>query len=443
MKWNRLWTGILAGILLLGTARSAQAQQRGSDTLRVLFIGNSYTYFNALPNMLANMAASVGQKLIHDASTPGGYSLMQHTTNATTLQLIQRGNWDYVVLQDQSQWPSMPEADVEFYVYPAARKLDSIIHIYNPCAKTVFYMTWGRKNGDAGNCSFWPPVCTYKGMDDLLQQRYTKMAQDNKAIIAPVAKVWRQIREKASYIDLYSPDESHPSAAGTYAAACAFYSVLFENTPMSSRFNSTLSPDDAASIRLLASGVAFDSLSRWRAFLPSVKSNFTGHFLSRDTVAFTNSSKNASHYRWDFGDGHTDTAANPVHVYAAAGKYIVTLTALHCGEKNVFRDTLTILADTITPPKDTGTFVQQPTRSSRNTITLTPNPVERMLHVSIPFEKPKEIEIADLTGKIVMRLSYPAAQEPLRIDAGQLPSGMYILHVVTDHSRHSARFIRR
>jgi len=88
-----------------------------------------------------------------------------HTTNATTISLIQAGNWDYVILQEQSQLPSFPDNDVATQVYPYAAALDSMIKASSPCATTLFYMTWGRQNGDAANCQFFPPLCTYLGMD--------------------------------------------------------------------------------------------------------------------------------------------------------------------------------------------------------------------------------------------------------------------------------------
>ncbi|HAA14118.1 MAG TPA: hypothetical protein DCE41_21460 [Cytophagales bacterium] len=44
------------------------------------------------------------------------------------------------------------------------------------------------------------------------------------------------------------------------------------------------------------------------------------------TVTFTDASANADTYAWDFGDEGTSTDQNPVHTYAAAGTYTVTLT---------------------------------------------------------------------------------------------------------------------
>jgi hypothetical protein len=211
-------------------------------TVRALFIGNSYTNTNNLPDVIADLAASTGDSLIYDFNTPGGYTFQLHTTNAATLDKIALGTWDYVVLQEQSQQPSFPIEQVEVQVFPYAAELNDLILAANPCTETVFYMTWGRKNGDAFNCPTWPPVCTYEGMDDLLQERYIMMAEDNAAILSPVGKLWRHIRTYNPAIELYSGDESHPSTAGTYAAACSFYSVLYRKDPTLAVFDFGLDP---------------------------------------------------------------------------------------------------------------------------------------------------------------------------------------------------------
>jgi serine protease len=45
-------------------------------------------------------------------------------------------------------------------------------------------------------------------------------------------------------------------------------------------------------------------------------------------VSFTNTSKGATTWAWAFGDGSTSGARHPVHTYARAGEYVVTLTAV-------------------------------------------------------------------------------------------------------------------
>lgn len=129
--------------------------------IRVLFLGNSYIATNNLPHLIQQVAISMGHRMQFDTWAPGGYRLKHHASDPNTLSQIAQGNWDFVVIQEQSQLPSFPDMDVYYEVLPYVRQLDSLIHAANPCARTVFYMTWGRKNGDLGNCGFFPPLCTY------------------------------------------------------------------------------------------------------------------------------------------------------------------------------------------------------------------------------------------------------------------------------------------
>ncbi len=154
------------------------------QTQRVLFHGNSYTNVNNLPQITADIANSHGDTLIFDSNTPGGYIQQSHSTNQTTLNKIMAGPWDFVVLQEQSQLPSLPINQVEEQVFPYARRyLDCIINEHSPCNETMFYMTWGRKNGNIFNCDWWPPVCTYQGMDNLLRLRHIIMTDNNDAVV--------------------------------------------------------------------------------------------------------------------------------------------------------------------------------------------------------------------------------------------------------------------
>ena len=237
---------------------------------RVLFIGNSYTYVNNLPQLIASMAESGGDTIVFSSSLPGGSTFNNHLNNSTTTSLIQQGGWDYVVLQGQSQEPSFPDGQFYSETYPYAQQLCEMIRQYNPEAKIVFYMTWGRKNGDQFNCPNFPPLCTYEGMDSLLYLRYMTMAEDFGAEVSPVGALWHYLRDYNPEIELYASDESHPSLAGSYAAACSFYSVLFQKNPRNIAYNPGIEEEMADLIKTAASRVVFDSLSRWFVDVPEI-----------------------------------------------------------------------------------------------------------------------------------------------------------------------------
>lgn len=237
------------------------------NTKRVLFLGNSYTHANNLPQMTANAAASVGKNLIFDMNAPGGYYIGQHITNAVSLAKIQIGNWDNVVLQDQSLALAYPGYFMNGI--DSSIQMDSIIKANNLCAQTLFYGTWGRKNGDSYICS--PPYCEtstvisrdFYQMNSDIQTHYKVFADSLKASMSPVGAVWANIRQQHPLIELFEPDESHPSVAGTYAAACCFYAAIFRSDPTQITFNSGLSDTDAIAIRQAAKEVVFDHLLNW------------------------------------------------------------------------------------------------------------------------------------------------------------------------------------
>lgn len=339
-----------------------------AKTTNVLFLGNSYVGVNNLSSLTKSLALSAGDTINTDAYTPGGYTLKRHASDAISLQKIKLGTWDYVILQEQSQLPSFPPSQVETEVFPWAAFLDSIITVYNPCAKLVFYMTWGRKNGDASNCANWPPVCTYAGMDQLLHERYMQMANQNNGMVAPVGAVWRYLRKNQSQIELYDMDESHPSLAGSYAAACSFYAILTLNSPLKIKENAGLDSTTAALIRQGAEKIVFDSLQHWKAYNQNIKADFS-FFTKNDTAFFQNLSKNGVTYYWDYGDGQRDSIGVK-HVYNSPGKYIVTLYALGCGLKDSMQKEVVING-----PSN----IQKTASESR--FTIYPNPTNRYIYL--------------------------------------------------------------
>ena len=251
----------LTSLMLLMASRAG-----AQETPRVLFVGNSYTYVNNLPQMVADIAQSMGDNMEFGSNTPGGCSLALHCQNQSMVMICQ-GGWDYVILQEQSQLPAFPIDSVEMYVFPYAKQLVDSVVAFNPEAEPMFYMTWGRRNGDT---EFgYPPMDTYEGMDSLLYERYMQMGVDNDASVCPVGRVWHYLRDHNAEIELYMSDGSHPSLAGSYAAACAFYTMLFGRDPDSIPYDAGLDAMQAHSIRAAAKAVVYDSLWKWKRPLPN------------------------------------------------------------------------------------------------------------------------------------------------------------------------------
>ena len=315
---------IIAFLLLLILAQRISAQSTS-----VLFIGNSYTSVNNLPATVQLLALSKGDTLFTDVSAPGGYTFQQHTTNTTTLAKISQQQWNYVVLQEQSQMPAFPQSQVQTEVYPFATTLDSLIHEIYSCTETVFYMTWGRKNGDASNCSSYPPICTYEGMQQGLRESYLAMGQMNDATVVPVGMAWKKIIADSLSFDLYQTDQSHPSVYGTYLTACVFYSVIYQKSPVGATYYSTIPDTIALLLQQTAEAIVFDSLSLW---FESGNIPFAGFDFSATgtTVTFQSTDLNGTQFQWDLGDGSSSTQQNPSHNYAPGTYTVSQIVTGHC-----------------------------------------------------------------------------------------------------------------
>ncbi|MCH2233366.1 MAG: T9SS type A sorting domain-containing protein [Crocinitomicaceae bacterium] len=382
----------------------------GQTTKRAIFLGNSYTAFNNLPNLVSECATSTGDELIYSSNTPGGYTLEGHSTNATSQSLIKSTEWDYLILQDQSQRPSFPDAQVAVEVFPFAEALNDTFKLYNERGQTLFYMTWGRQNGDAGNCPVWPPVCTYEGMDSLLNLRYRTMAADNEAEVSPVGAVWRYIRENHPSIDLYTADESHPSAAGSYVAAVTFYTAIFKKDPTLITYDFTLSAEDAEDIREAAKVIVFDDMLEWHIGEYDVTPAWSVTYDTGYTYDFTNESLNSTSVEWEI-DGTVYTTDNPTHTFPSDGYFDVILTAMNESDTIVLIDSVAIAAAGLNQIDDMN-------------ISIFPNPVENDLYISFGEPVNGTVILFSVDGKILFE---QVAEQQTIIEVDFLSPGPYLI----------------
>jgi len=411
----------LITLLTVLTFCSANAQ-----TKQALFLGNSYTGYNNLPQLIKSVALSFGDTLITEANTPGGYQFIQHTTDVASLAKINSRNWDFVVLQEQSQKPSFSPAQVATDVYPYAYQLNNTIKSNHACTETVFYMTWGRENGDAGNCASYPPICTYLGMQQRLRESYMEMKDSNNAVVSPVGVAWKTVRDSFPLIDLYNPDESHPSVQGSYLAACVFYATFYQKSPIGSTFiPAAISANDALNLQTVASYTVLDSLSLWgiNTNKPIADFNYTGN----PVVNFTNTSTNGNNYSWNFGDGNTSLLQNPTNTYTTTGNYTVELTTY---------STDTCFSSTTTQTVNV-TITGIENRSNSTEIKIYPNPANNYIEIETTLQY-SSIKIIDLTGKTIKQTTLKT-----KIDVSNLTNGIYFIQIIGKRNTIMQKFVKK
>ncbi len=294
------------------------------DSLSVLFIGNSYVYTFDLPAVLKSLAESKGDILTVSSKTNGGFTFQNHVNDPVTYTKIHLTDWNYVVLQGQSQEPSFPYDQVNSTTLPFALQLADSVYANSPCSQVQYFMTWGRQNGDPQ----WDSINTFDKMNGRLRDTYLRIAENASASVAAAGPAWKYVRDNHPTINLFSSDGSHPSFAGTYLNACVFYSSLYHKSPEDAGYIGSLDQATAQTLQQIAKMTVLDSLSTWKLTHPdSLAEVLVSYELNQAPATFQFSS-NASlitNYNWNFGDGVTSTEVNPLHTFTTNGSYTVQL----------------------------------------------------------------------------------------------------------------------
>ncbi len=217
-------------------------------TCGVLFLGNSYTSFNDLPGTFSELAASAGLSVATAARTPGGVTLAGHLASDETTAMLDEHTVNVVVMQEQSQIPSLPEL-VAAEMLPAATGLAGRARRVG--AEPLFLQTWGRRDG-------WPEagITTYDQMQAAITAAYTETAQTVRADVAPVGEAWARALSKPAHPELWQDDGSHPTVAGTYLAACVLFATIFERSPRGLPYHDGITSKAAAELQAAAWAVA-------------------------------------------------------------------------------------------------------------------------------------------------------------------------------------------
>lgn len=401
------------------TLQPATAQ----DTLSVLFLGNSYTSYNNLSSLVQNLSSSSGKTLIVDSNTPGGMTISGHLNDPTSLSKISQGTWDYVIIQEQSQVPT-----IDFYrytdMYPALTDLKAQIEQFNPCTRIITYMTWGRRFGgqqcDPSNTYCSPVFVDFNHMQDSLTSAYTEIGDILNIQCAPVGVTWQNILNDTTLV-LHDNDNSHPNLDGSYVAALAIYSSIWKEPSVGIAFNAGLTPSSALYYQQMSDNTVFNSPNDWNLNVNDPLADFSYSVVGM-TVNFTDESTSGSmtplDYFWEFGDGNTSTLQNPTYAYASNGLYMVNLIVTDC----IFSDTMSYSIQIGT----TGVH-----ENDISAVRIFPNPFQTQVRMSTDARYiGSDYTLTELSGKIIDRGHVVSGETILHMNG--LADGLYLLKIGSD-----------
>lgn len=179
--------------------------------MKILFIGNSHTYYNSMPQMVKELLEYTGEKTHVTMSTEGGKGLIYHCDRKDVNFNIRYGEYDVVVLQDKAT-----NFNAEDFKQGGRVLMKNSL---GECpARRVLYMIWARR--------------MEKENQAYITEAYTSFGAEIGAAVAPAGEVWHKIlRESPEMEDrLYRPDGNHAMPLGSYLAATTLFYAITERT---------------------------------------------------------------------------------------------------------------------------------------------------------------------------------------------------------------------
>ena len=217
--------------------------------LRILFIGNSYTFFNEMPRIVRGLALADGPRraVEIESSVIGGATLKIHWDKGDALRAIQKGGWTHVVLQGYTLPTTDPDAFVKY-----GQLFDDAIRAAG--AKTVLFVNWPTRQDQPQ-------------LQGRITESYLKLAQRTGAAVAPVGPAWMAAMKKDPELHLYHTDRTHPNARGSYLAACAIYAAICGHSPEGLAFRRVDERDNPRPLTLESAEATALQAAAWQSIL--------------------------------------------------------------------------------------------------------------------------------------------------------------------------------
>jgi hypothetical protein len=177
-----------------------------SEPIKILFVGNSLTYTNNLPELVEKLGVKSNIKIKTHMLAKPNYALEDHWNEGELQRLIKTGDFDFVVVQ---QGPSS-QAEGRVLLFEYGEKIQALCQKHK--TKLAIFMVW-------------PARSNYKTFDGVIRN-HTEIAAKTNALLCPVGKVWKEHFDATSDFSYYGPDQFHPSLAGSQVAAEIIYKTL-------------------------------------------------------------------------------------------------------------------------------------------------------------------------------------------------------------------------
>lgn len=222
---------------------------------RILFVGNSHTFYNDLAGMFARIAYDFGQKSDVYELSRGYYSLKQYADPENEMgalfdKTVNEKKWDFVILQENSATAFSNTAEEE--MFPYTRLLDEKVKASG--GQTAFLMTWAPKEGVKEGFK----KQSREELQSVMVENYTEIADELGDLLIPAGIAFMRCAQDYPEIELWNADGMHPSPAGSYLAACTVYAVIYQQSPENCGYVGELDKEEAGKLQKVAADLVLN-----------------------------------------------------------------------------------------------------------------------------------------------------------------------------------------
>lgn len=410
-----IFTAIITGISSTVTGQGKKA----------LFIGNSLTYFNDMPQTVKAIGTALGDSLDVTVYAPGGTGFVHHHVDPTVYQHFSQGNWDYIILQPGSNESPAFSAPVDSTLRWGKILTDSA-RFHNPCAQIWLYeISYGVSNASA------QANTNYYFAQSLIRTNLITLGDSLHTGIVPAGEVMRNIWSRdTSFLIWGSFGDIHPNAYGSYAIACTFAASIFKKPTTNLPYYNGLDTLRCKAYQQIADSVVFSTPELWNTgvYFPSAKFTFN---KTGNQVNFQNQSLHYDQLSWSFGDGTTSQQINPSKTYIAAGSYQVNLKA--------FKDSCYDEYTTRIVTDGTGTGIHPAVTTMG--VAVYPNPARDRLVIEQQFLQPISFRLYSVLGVLVLRQDINRQHSTINISS--LSPGIYTYIVSSGGQSQSGKLVKQ
>jgi len=311
------------------------------EPLKILFIGNSYTHMNKMPEIFAKIAKSKGENVLVEMCAKSNYNFQLHSKSSDTYQAIKKHKWDYVILQGFSRELSFNENYIDSASVPFFSQILDSIYFNNPCTNVVLYMTWGYKEGFKQRHE----INSYGKMTDKIMRGYFYLSEKYDISIAPVGIVWRDVYTLGE-INLYQIDNQHPNDYGSYLSACTFYASIFKKSPFGGYFGKINDIPTAQLIQRLSFNCVNNYLEKFNLDNNHIKIKLNKTQVRNNyKVDFEAVYSSGTSITWDFGDGVRSNSTKVSHSYKKLGSYNIKIEIKDSCDLKIFNKKILLSKD--------------------------------------------------------------------------------------------------